>query len=651
MQNRTPSFRQRLAKVTAQVILGKKNKDLIPALNPFDGTSFGGTGRLNDYTTKLDQMQANIGWCFAANSAIADPCAAVEIKLYRRLPDGDKEEITEHAILDLLDSPNLAHTGEQLRQLHFTYMNFVGESYIRMISNGADFIPSKGKLPQALQIFPSHEAQFKLGETYTTSIVKLGNHEYPIQAFIRDLNPNPADIYSGRSIIAAAAMAIDTDGKMTEWNRQMFAEGARPSAVFTTNEEMSEESYRRWQEQFADEHTGAMNAHKPLLIEGGDIKPFMLTPQDLDFLTSREFSRDEILAMFKVNPGLLGQMENVNKASLQAAIYINAIINVVPRVRQFVRQLNATFVKVYDPTFFLEFVSPIPEDVAAKLSAAIGGVNKWWTADEVRDMYGEKPLPNGQGEHIIITGKSPVTLEDVVAGLVATPPAKVDDPEDPDNDDDDDLTQSGSNNKSLREKQVSASEFPGLYDDLDMVPEDPGCIMLDTQTMPILKHVPDGKDDLVDSTDRHDHTMGAVAESEAHVTLLYGLLENGNVWKDKVDTVLKDWNVKDVTISKVGSFDLGDSHAIVAHIKKTPELVDGHERLTLLPHIQTFSEYKPHLTLVYVQHDDATARKWVKALGKQYNGTTLKTKGINYGDQPDTAAKKLYSLSGVKKKN
>lgn len=196
--------------------------------------------------------------------------------------------------------------------------------------------------------------------------------------------------------------------------------------------------------------------------------------------------------------------------------------------------------------------------------------------------------------------------------------------------------------------QVSSRDFPGLYDGTGVDPSDMGCIMLDTELLEVQSHVEGAANDLVI---KEGWGGGAVAESEAHVTLLYGLLENGNIWKDKVDTVLKDWAAETVTIEEVGYFDLGESYAIVAHIEKSPELIDGHERLTLLPHIQTFSEYKPHLTLAYVNHDEATADKWVAALGAQYNGKTLKTTGINYGDLPDgdgvpKEANALKSLAG-----
>lgn len=637
MQNRTPSFRQRLAKASVQVILGRRAKEFIPALDPIgDGISFGGTGRLNDYTTKLDQMNANFGWCWVANTAIADPSSAVEFKLYRKkTKTREREEIEEHELLDLLKKPNAAHTGEQLMQLHYTYMNFVGESYIQMIYKGEPFVPEKGKLPGALMIFPAHKVQFMLGDTYSASTVKLGGNDYPIDTFVRDLNPDPDDPYRGRSVIAASGATIDLDNLMKQWDRELFNNGAHPSLIFSTNTgtEMSDKSYARWQQQFRDDHTGAENAHKPLLIENGDAKPYMLNQKDLDFLESRKFSRDEILAMWRLSPGMIGAVENVNRANLEAGFYINAVVNILPRVRQFVAQMNATLVSVYDPTLELDFVSPVPEDKEFKLKEATESVDKFRTKDEARRMYGEDPLPDGVGEQMLAPTTS-AALQDVLSGNVQRPATAAA------------VETSG---KAIRLKQVSIHDFPGLLDDVDMVPEDPGCIMLDTETLDILKHVEDGEDDLVTSTDRHDHTMGAVAETEAHVTLLFGLLENGNVWKDKVDQVLDGWGVDSLTIDKVGVFDLADSFAVVAHIKTTPELIDGHERLTLLPHVQTYSEYHPHLTLAYVEHDQAVADKWVKALNKQYKGTRVKTKGINYGDAPTSDAKK--SLPGVKKKS
>src|SRR5690349_9657460 len=108
-----------------------RGKEFILPLPP-DGSP-ASAARLHTYASKYEQLSANVGWCFTANNAITEPLSAIPIKLYRKTKSGKKEEITEHEILDLLDNPNLNLTGEQLRQLHATYMNFTGESYLLML--------------------------------------------------------------------------------------------------------------------------------------------------------------------------------------------------------------------------------------------------------------------------------------------------------------------------------------------------------------------------------------------------------------------------------------------------------------------------------------------------------------------------------------
>lgn len=396
-QKRTP-LRIKLA----SALLGR-NKAFIPHLN--NTLEMFDTGNsIKNYRTKQEAITANLGWAFTANDAIVRPTARVELKLYKRDKKGDRTEIFEHDILDLLKRPNGALKGKQMRRLHFSYMNFTGESYELMMKGDEPFEPAKGQLPDSFHVLPAHLVEFKLGETYSQSTVKFDNKIYSIGSVIRDLNPDPRNPYFGQSIITAAAATIDTDEQMKNWNRRFFANNARPGLIFSTKEEMSDEVYKRWKEQFSDQHTGSENAYKNLLVENGDAKPYMVSQQDLDFLNSRKFTRDEIFAMFQTSPGVVGMIENANKSIMDGAIYIHTINNVLPRIEDWVELQNTSWIQVYDPSLELDFVNPVPEDKEAKLKEADKGVNKWLTIDEVREQYGMEPLPEGLGSTIYAQG-------------------------------------------------------------------------------------------------------------------------------------------------------------------------------------------------------------------------------------------------------
>lgn len=186
------------------------------------------------------------------------------------------------------------------------------------------------------------------------------------------------------------------------------------------------------------------------------------------------------------------------------------------------------------------------------------------------------------------------------------------------------------NNESLDTKdnnQISAKDYEDIL--TDIVPDDLGCIMVNTKPISILKHINNPDVDLMPDIE-YGNVPGEMAP---HVTLLYGLLENGHVWKDKVNELLKDWQLDEIIIDKVDYFDLGDSKVIIGKVKLTDELLDGHNRLTLLPHVNTFSEYIPHISLAYIK-STADVNKWIDALSI-YNGVSVKTTGLNYGDKKD----------------
>lgn len=364
-----------------------------------------GTIGIEEYKDKSSQLLANVGWVYAANQVIADDCSAVRLKLMRKMGDGDEEEIYSHEVLDLIDDPNNVITSRQLWNLYYSYLNLTGEAYILKLDQQGNPLTDKKKLPSALFPLPSHLCDFHVGEkSWDESFVIFNGVEYPISAILRDINPDPENIYNGMSIVRKASLTVDTDIQMKRWNNKLFKNGARPGVVVEVPDQLKDDAYKRLKQQFDEQYRGAGNAFNRVILEGGaKISPFMMTTQDLDFLESKRFTRDEILAMFKVSGSNLGITEDVNRANAEAQEYSYAKRCIKPRLEQFVDFMNKRLIRpIYGNEYVLRFDDPVPENVEMRLQEAQASVNSWRTIDEVRDMFGLEALPNGAGAQLYV---------------------------------------------------------------------------------------------------------------------------------------------------------------------------------------------------------------------------------------------------------
>ena len=111
-----------------------------------------------------------------------------------------------------------------------------------------------------------------------------------------------------------------------------------------------------------------------------------------------------------------------------------------------------------------------------------------------------------------------------------------------------------------------------------------------------------------------------VYEKHPHVTLLYGSL--ANVSADMIKTVLSEWTPDPLTISEVSYFDSPDSeeyYCIIAKVSITENLLRARSLLELLPHVNTFPDYKAHITLGYIEKDK-DALDSILSINKKQNG-------------------------------
>lgn len=187
----------------------------------------------------------------------------------------------------------------------------------------------------------------------------------------------------------------------------------------------------------------------------------------------------------------------------------------------------------------------------------------------------------------------------------------------------------GSTENSM--KEIKSTDYKHIYDELGINLAKVGCVMVPLEPQ---KPVPEFvKEYLYTSPNKERFWIdGWVANEKAHLTLLYGLLTNQTPIKDEhIKEVLKGWNLSYVVLHHLGFFPSPypdeEYWCIVGHIEVTPNILEGHQRLSLLPHINTFAKFTPHMTFGYIKCDEKTRDKIINTLATVYSGKVLGVTG------------------------
>ncbi|WP_066530149.1 phage portal protein [Erythrobacter sp. CCH5-A1] len=122
---------------------------------------------------------------------------------------------------------------------------------------------------------------------------------------------HPLDDHVGAGALEAAWQAVLIHNAATRWNRGLLENAARPSGalVYETGDgaSLAHEQFERLKRELDIAFSGAANAGRPMLLDGGlKWQSMALTPADMDFATLKSAAARDIALAFGVPPMLLG---------------------------------------------------------------------------------------------------------------------------------------------------------------------------------------------------------------------------------------------------------------------------------------------------------------------------------------------------------
>lgn len=166
---------------------------------------------------------------------------------------------------------------------------------------------------------------------------------------------------------------------------------------------------------------------------------------------------------------------------------------------------------------------------------------------------------------------------------------------------------------------------------------DLGFVGLNTNKIDILQWVPERlHSDLIYSVEDRPWINGPTAAKNPHTTLIYGLTKPAYSMKKLIHTLLDDLSFKPARIKDISEF--GNSQdpytCLVGELERSDDLVEANRRLRWLPHIDTYIEYKPHITLAYILKENVD--EWRRIFDREVRGLTVTFRSLDYGNEEKT---------------
>jgi HK97 family phage portal protein len=320
---------------------------------------------------------------------LSEAAASIPLLVY----DG-ASELAEHPLRTLLNRPNPLQTGRELIENIVSFLLVAGNSYIE--SSSLDGIARELVVlrPDRMKVIAGNTGW---PEAYEYSV---GGQSSRVAAdsILHIKLFNPLDDYYGMSPLEAAQRSIDTHNAASAWNKAMLDNAARPSGalVFAAADgHLTTEQFERIKAELEANYQGAMNAGRPMVLEGGlDWKEMGYSPKDMEFIEAKNAAAREVALAFGVPPMLLGIPGDntfANYAEANRTFWRQAVVPLLGRVTE---ALSNWLAPQFGPALTIGYDLDQVEALSLDRDALWARVDKasFLTPDEKREAVGYGPL-------------------------------------------------------------------------------------------------------------------------------------------------------------------------------------------------------------------------------------------------------------------
>ena len=336
---------------------------------------------------------------YACVKVISETVASLPLKLHKEESNGDTAKAKHHPLYHLLaDCPNNEMTAFTFREVMMTNLLLWGNAYAFIRRNRAgqiaELYPLKAK---NMEVFRDPQTD-NLRYRYTSD-----NEAKTILYRPRQVLHIPAfsfDGVVGVSPITYAREAMGLSLAAEEFGARWFSNGARPGAILEHPTTIKDPDKLRaaWESVYK----GVKNSNKiAVLEEGVKYRDVGMSPQDSQFLDTRQFQLAEICRIFRVPPHMIHDLSRSTFSNIEHQSIDFVVHTIRPWLVRWEQAIKRALLTETERTiYFAKFKVDglLRGDFNSRMQGyAVARQNGWMSANEIRALEDMNKIPADLG--------------------------------------------------------------------------------------------------------------------------------------------------------------------------------------------------------------------------------------------------------------
>lgn len=306
----------------------------------------------------------------------ATAAASVPWYVYKRDSAGDWQEIKNHPLEQLIESPNPFMSRSDLIERIVINLDLAGNSLFKKVNYNNIPVELWPVGPDNIKPVPDDNDFIKNYE------MKVGNKKYTFETdeILHAMNIDPSNVFWGLGPLQVAAKTVDTDVEAVTWNKIALQNRAVTDGVFSFDQPLTGEQWTEARAQVRQQHQGSGNARAPWVLgSGARWNNMALSPAEMDFIQGRKMTREEICSVFDVPPPMVGLLDKANYATMREVRRVFWLDTIIPLLEGIKNVFNRGLTPYFGDGLYLDYDLSNVEALQENFNEKITSAKDLWT--------------------------------------------------------------------------------------------------------------------------------------------------------------------------------------------------------------------------------------------------------------------------------